>query len=144
MLSVVKKILYVLVVVTSPTIAAGDFPVAPPGATAATTRGLERVDMAELKKSFTGTRIEQDANGKIYQAQYGADGSVILGDSSGLIDRGTFTIVRQNGGGVCLRLEQQMNQRMCTIWFFAGDGVHLFGYNPTDGALRAVSRPVAN
>ena len=144
MFSVVRKILYVLVVVTPPALAAGDFPVAPPGATAAASRGLERVDMAELKKSFAGTRIEQDANGKIYQAQYGADGSVILGDSSGLIDRGTFTIVRQNGGGVCLRLEQQMNQRMCAIWFFAGDGVHLFGYNPTDGALRAVSRPAAD
>jgi hypothetical protein len=78
--------------------------------------------------------------GKVYRAQYGDDGSVILSNSSGLIDRGTFTVIRQHGGGVCLRLEHQMNQRMCAIWFFAQDGVHLFGYSPRDGSLRAVTR----
>jgi hypothetical protein len=40
-----------------------------------------------------------------------------------------------------LRLEHQMNQRMCAIWFLADDASHLFGYNPKDGTLRAVSRP---
>jgi len=141
---VVKRILYVLVVVVTSALAADDFPVAPADATAATAAGLQRVDFVELKKSFAGTRVEQDANGKTYRAQYGADGSVVLDNSSGLIDRGTFTIVRQNDGGVCLRLEQQMNQRMCAIWFFAGDGAHLFGYNPTDGKLRTISRPATD
>jgi len=117
------------------------FPVAPADASAAAGAGLQRLDSSELKKAFSGKRSEQDGRGKSYVAEYGADGSVILGNTSGLIDRGTFTVVRQNGGGVCLRLEQQMNQRMCAIWFRADDGIHLFGYNPRDGKLRAVSRP---
>ena len=130
----------VLALVMMPASAATDFPAAPADVSAATARGLRQLDMAALREAFTGTHVEQDARGKIYRVQYGADGSVILSNSSGLIDRGTFTVIRQHDGGVCLRLEHQMNQRMCAIWFFAQDGVHLFGYNPTDGTLRAVSR----
>lgn len=140
-----RNTLYVLAIsmmalVTIPASAATDFPVAPADASAATAGGLQQLDMAALRKAFTGTHVERDARGKIYRAQYGADGSVILSNSSGLIDRGTFTVIRQHGGGVCLRLEHQMNQRMCAIWFFAQDGVHLFGYSPRDGSLRAVTR----
>ena len=102
---------------------------------------MQRLDTNELTKAFIGKRSEQDGRGKSYVAEYGEDGSVILSNVSGLIDRGTFTIVRQNGGGVCLRLEHQMNQRMRAIWFLAGDGIHLVGYNPRDGKLRAISRP---
>ena len=131
----------ILTLVAMPASAATDFPVAPADATAATAAGLQQLDMTALRKAFTGTHVEHDARGKIYRVQYGADGSVILSNSSGLIDRGTFTVIRQHGGGVCLRLEHQMNQRMCAIWFFAGDGVHVFGCKPTDGALRAISRP---
>ncbi len=136
--------LLVLAFLTMPVGAANQFPVAPPDASAANASGLQQLDMAALRKAFSGTRVEHDARGKVYRAQYGADGSVILSNSSGLIDRGTFTVIRQHGGGVCLRLEHQMNQRMCAIWFFADDGVHLFGYSPTDGTLRAVSRPGAD
>lgn len=140
-----RNILYVLAIsiltlVAMPASAATDFPVAPADASAATASGLQQLDMVALRKAFTGTHVEQDARGKIYRAQYGADGSVILSNSSGVIDRGTFTVIRQHGGGVCLRLEHQMNQRMCAIWFFAQDGVHLFGYKTTSGTLRAVSR----
>lgn len=133
--------LFVLALLMMPAYSATDFPVAPVDASAADAGGLQQLDMAALRKAFTGTHVEQDARGKIYRAQYGADGSVILSNSSGLIDRGTFTVIRQHGGGVCLRLEHQMNQRMCSVWFFAQDGIHLFGYNPADGSLRAVSRP---
>ncbi len=136
--------LLILPAVIMPASAASDFPVAPSDASAATASGLQQLDTAALRKTFTGTHVEQDARGQVYRAQYGADGSVILSNSSGLIDRGTFTVIRQHGGGVCLRLEHQMNQRMCAIWFFADDGVHLFGYSPTDGTLRAVSRPGAD
>ena len=136
-----QKIFYVLAVAAMPVTAAPDFPDAPGDASAAAARGLQRLDVVALKKTFTGEHLEQDTNGKAYRVQYGADGSVILSDPVGLIDRGTFSITRQNGGGVCLRLEQQMNQRICTIWFRADDAVHLFGYNPRDGILRAVSRP---
>lgn len=140
-----RNILYVLAacvlaLVTMPASAATDFAVAPADASTAAERGLQQLDMAALREAFTGIHVEQNARGKIYRVQYGADGSVILSNSSGLIDRGTFTVIRQHGGGVCLRLEHQMNQRMCAIWFFAQDGVYLFGYNPTDGKLRAVSR----
>ena len=117
------------------------FPAAPADASSAADAGLRRLNMTDLSEIFSGHYSEQDARGKIYRTEYGSDGSVILSNSSGLIDRGTFTIVRQNGGGVCLRLEHQMNQRMCAIWFYAQDDVHLFGYNPRDGMLRAVSRP---
>jgi len=142
MLSSVAKVLYLLLLLLQPVMAERTFPVAPADASTAVDAGLRRLDMSDLKNAFSGQYSEQDARGKTYRAEYGADGSVILSDSSGLIDRGTFTIVRQNGGGVCLRLEQQMNQRMCAIWFYADDGVHLFGYNPRDGMLRAVCRPL--
>ena len=133
-----------LMALIMPAGAADGFPVAPADVSAATAGGLQQLDMAALRKAFAGERVEQDARGKVYRAQYGADGSVILSNSSGLIDRGTFTVVRQHGGGVCLRLEHQMNQRMCAIWFLAQDGVNLFGYSSTDGSLRAVSRPAAD
>jgi len=142
-MSGIRNILYVLAVAVGPAMAAADFPVAPVDASAAEARGLQRVDMAVLKKKFSGILVQRDSSGKVSRAQYGTDGSVVLSNTTGLIDRGTFSITRQNGGGVCLRLEQQMNQRMCAIWFFAEDGVHLFGYNPTDGKLWAVSRPDA-
>lgn len=136
----IRNILYVLAMVVAPAMAETEFPVAPADASTAAARGLQRVGMDALKEMFVGLRFERDARGKTYRAQYEADGSVVLSNTSGLIDRGTFSVIRQNGGGVCLRLEQQMNQRMCSIWFVAEDGVHLFGYNPTDGELRAVSR----
>ena len=140
-MSRIQSILYVLAMVVVPATAATDFPVAPSDVSAAAARGLQRADMAMLRNIFSGTRVEQDSRGKVYRAQYGADGSVVLSNAAGLIDRGTFSITRQNGGGVCLRLEQQMNQRICAIWFFADDRVHLFGYNPGDGQLRAISGP---
>ena len=140
-----RNILYVLAacvlaLITMPASAATGFPVAPADASAAAERGSQQLDMAALRKAFTGIHVEQNARGKIYRVQYHAHSSVILSNSSGLIDRGTFTVIRQHGGGVCLRLEHQMDQRMCAIWFFAQDGVHLFGYSPGDGTLHAVSR----
>ncbi len=140
-MSNLAKVLYLLALLSQPVIADQAFPVAPADASIATAAGLQRLDTTELEKAFSGERSEQNAHGKIYRAEYGVDGSIILSNTSGLIDRGTFSITRQAGGGVCLRLEQQMNQRMCAIWFLADDGIHLFGYNPRDGKLRAVSRP---
>ena len=136
----VPKVLYLLVLLSQPVMAERVFPVAPADVSKAVEAGLQRLDTTDLAEAFSGQHSEQGARGKSYRAEYGADGSVVLSDSSGLIDRGTFTIVRQNGGGVCLRLEQQMNQRMCAIWFFSEDGINLFGYNPRDGALHGVSR----
>ena len=143
-MSCLKNVLYVLIVAAVPVWAAAEFPTAPVDARAAEVRGLQRLDVPALKHVFSGTHLEQNAKGKVYRVVYGADGSVILSNTSGLIDRGTFSITRQNGGGVCLRLEQQMNQRMCAIWFRADDTGHLFGYNPKDGSLRAVSLPGQN
>ncbi len=141
MIARLQTILYVLAVAAVPAFAAPDFPDAPGDSSAATARGFQRLDAAALKRTFVGEHTQRDAGGKTYRVQYGADGSVILSNSSGLIDRGTFSITRQNGGGVCLRLEQQMNQRMCAIWFRADDSVNLFGYDPRTGTLYAVSRP---
>lgn len=135
------KVLYLLAFVSQQVVADQAFPSAPAEASIATDAGLQRLDTSDLKKAFSGKRSEQDGRGKSYIAEYGSDGSVILSDTSGMIDRGTFTIIRQYGGGICLRLEQQMNQRMCAVWYRADDGIHLFGYNPRDGKLRAVSRP---
>lgn len=143
-MSCLKNVLYVLIVAAVPVWAAAEFPTAPVDARAAEVRGLQRLDVSALKHVFSGIHLEQNAKGKLYRVVYGADGSVILSNASGLIDRGTFSITRQNGGGVCLRLEQQMNQRMCAIWFGADDTGHLFGYNPKDGSLRAVSLPGQN
>ena len=133
--------LYLLALVSQLVMADQAFPTAPVEVSSATDAGLQRLDTSDLKRAFAGKRLEQDGRGKSYIAEYGSDGSVILSNASGLIDRGTFTIIRQYGGGICLRLEQQMNQRMCAIWYRADDGSHLFGYNPRDGKLRAVSRP---
>ncbi len=143
-MSCLKNVLYVLIVAAVPVWAAAEFPTAPVDARAAELRGLPRLDVPALKDVFSGVHLEQNAKGKVYRVEYGADGSVILSNTSGLIDRGTFSITRQNGGGVCLRLEQQMNQRMCAIWFRADDTGNLFGYNPKDGSLRAVSLPGQN
>jgi len=140
-MSNIVKVLYVLALLSQQVMADQAFPVAPADASAAAGAGLPRLDSSELQNAFSGERAEQNARGKIYQAIYGGDGSVILSNASGLIDRGTFSVTRQAGGGVCLRLEQQMNQRMCAIWFRANDGIHLFGYDPRDGKLRAISRP---
>ena len=136
-------VLYLLLLAVSPAWAAPGFPSAPVDAQAAEAQGLQRLDMSALKQVFSEAHLERDAKGKIYRVEYGSDGSVILSNSSGLIDRGTFSIIRQNGGGLCLRLEHQMNQRICGIWFRAEDDRHYFGYNPRDGALRAVSRSEA-
>lgn len=143
-MSDLRKVLYLLVMLSSPAAADQAFPAAPADASAAAAGGLQRLNTTDLKEKFSGKRAEQDARGRSYWAQYGSDGSVILSGTSGLIDRGTFSITRQNGGGMCLRLEQQMNQRMCAIWFVAADRRHLFGYNPADGSLRAISRPGAD
>ena len=111
-MSCLKNVLYVLIVAAVPVWAAAEFPTAPVDARAAELRGLQRLDVPALKHVFSGVHLEQNAKGKVYRVEYGADGSVILSNTSGLIDRGTFSITRQNGGGVCLRLEQQMNQQM--------------------------------
>lgn len=142
-MSDVAKVWYLLALLSLPAMADRAFPDAPANASAAAAAGLQRLDTDDLKNAFSGERSEQNARAKSYRAEYGSDGSVILSNTSGLIDRGTFSVTRQNGGGVCLRLEQQMNQRMCAIWFLADDGIHLFGYNPRDGSLRAISRPGA-
>jgi hypothetical protein len=63
------------------------------------------------------------------------------GNSSGFIHRGNPSITRQNGCGVCLRLQRQMIQRIFPIWRRADGAAHLFGYNARDGELSAVSRP---
>ena len=143
-MSDVAKVLYLLALLSQPVMADRAFPVAPADVSTAAAAGLKRLDTTDLKTAFAGKRSELDARGKSYRAEYGSDGSVILSNTSGLIDRGTFSVTRQNGGAVCLRLEQQMNQRMCAIWFVAADGIHLFGYNPGDGSLRAISKPGAH
>lgn len=140
-MSGLKNILYVLVVAAMPALADPEFPRAPSDAGDAAARGLQRLDVPSLKRTFTGEHLEQDLAGRVYSVRYGSDGSVVLSKPDALIDRGSFSITRQNGGAVCLRLEQQMNQRRCAIWFLADDARHLFGYNPKDGKLRVVSRP---
>ena len=117
-----------------------ELPDASATATGAGARGLQRLEVEGLKKAFIGKHVERDARGKTYRVEYGEDGSVVLSDTAGEIDRGTFSITRQNGGGMCLRLEQQMNQRFFAIWFENADGF-LFGYQTGDGTLRAVARP---
>ena len=119
---------------------AQDFPEAPADAVAAETAGLKRAGVEELKALFAGLREERNSRGESYLARYRPDGGVELTAGSSPIDRGTFAITAQGGGSVCLMLEKQMNQRLCSIWFAASDGLHLFGYNPSDGKLRTVSR----
>jgi len=121
---------------------AAEFPPAPADAAAAEAAGLQRLAADRLKVEFTAAREERNSRGENYVAQYAADGGVELRTGSSLIDRGTFSVTGQRGGSVCLMLEKQMNQRLCSIWFAAPDGVHLFGYNPSDGRLRAISRPL--
>jgi hypothetical protein len=122
--------------------AAAEFPPAPADTAAAEAAGLQRVTVDRLKLEFTAEREERGSRGENYVAHYAADGAVELRAGSSLIDRGTFSVTGQRGGSVCLMLEKQMNQRLCSIWFAASDGVHLFGYNPSDGRLRTVSRAV--
>jgi hypothetical protein len=121
---------------------AAEFPPAPADAAAAEAAGLQRLAADRLKVEFTAAREERNSRGENYVAHYGVDGRIELrAGGSSLIDRGTFSVTGQRGGSVCLMLEKQMNQRLCSIWFAAPDGVHLFGYNPSDGRLRAISRP---
>ncbi|HZP94041.1 MAG TPA: hypothetical protein VFB20_14340 [Burkholderiales bacterium] len=122
--------------------AAAEFPEPPPDAPAAQAAGLQRLTAAQLESAFAGRREERNSRGELYIAQYRADGSVELRAAGGVIDRGAFRVMDQHGGSVCLMLEKQMNQRLCSIWFAAPDGMHLFGYNPTDGRLRVISRAV--
>lgn len=114
---------------------------APPDAAAAQAAGLRRLAAGELKSTFAGPREERNVSGQSYIAHYAPDGHIELRSGSSLIDRGTFSVTGQNGGSLCLMLEKQMNQRLCSIWFAAPDGLQLFGYHPTDGQLRTVSRP---
>ena len=122
--------------------AAAEFPPAPADAASAEAAGLQRLAADRLKSEFSAAREERNGRGENYVAHYAADGGVELRAGSSLIDRGTFSVTGQRGGSVCLMLDKQMNQRLCSIWFAAPDGVHLFGYNPSDGKLRAVSRAV--
>jgi hypothetical protein len=122
--------------------AAADFPPAPADAAAAGAAGLQRLATERLKTEFTGAREERNSRGENYVAHYGADGRIELRAGSSLIDSGTFSVTGQRGGSLCLMLDKQMNQRLCSIWFVAPDGVHLFGYNPSDGRLRAISRAI--
>jgi hypothetical protein len=122
-------------------LSAQEFPEPPADAVAADAVGLKRVAVEELKSAFVGVREERNSRGERYLAHYRADGGVELTAGSNLIDRGSFSIASRGGGSVCLMLEKQMNQRLCSIWFAAPDGLHLFAYNPSDGKLRAVSRP---
>jgi hypothetical protein len=119
---------------------AAEFPQAPADAAAAEAAGLQRLAPDRLKSEFGAAREERNSRGESYIADYGADGRIELRSGASLIDRGTFSITAQRGGSVCLMLDKQMNQRFCSIWFAAPDGVHLFGYNPSDGKLRATSR----
>lgn len=113
---------------------------APPNAAAAQAAGLRQLDAGELKLAFAGPREERNAGGRSYIAHYAPDGHVELKTGSALIDHGTFSVTAQRGGSLCLMLEKQMNQRLCTVWYAAPDG-QLFGYHPTDGQLRTISRP---
>jgi hypothetical protein len=122
--------------------AAVEFPPAPADVAAAEAAGLERLAPDRLKREFAAAREERSSRGESYVAHYAPDGAVELRAGSSLVDRGTFSVTGQRGGSVCLMLEKQMNQRLCSIWFAAPDGVHLFGYNPSDGKLRAISRAV--
>jgi hypothetical protein len=115
---------------------------APPDALAAQAAGLQRLGAGELKSAFAGPREERNVRGQSYVADYAADGQVELKSGSSLIDRGTFSVTGQDGGLLCLMLEKQMNQRLCTVWFAAPDRSQLFGYNPTDGLLRTISGAV--
>jgi hypothetical protein len=116
-------------------------PEAPPDARAAQAAGLQRLGASDLKSAFAGPREERNLRGQSYVTEYAADGSVQLKSGNSLIDRGTFSVTGQGGGSLCLMLEKQMNQRLCTIWFAAPNDSQLFGYNPTDGQLRIISRP---
>jgi hypothetical protein len=117
-----------------------DFPAAPASLAAAEASGLRRVGAQDLKAAFLGQREERSARGESYVASYQADGRVELRAGSTLIDRGTFSISGRQGGSLCLMLDKQMNQRLCTIWVAAPDSLHLYGYNPGDGGLRTLSR----
>jgi hypothetical protein len=112
----------------------------PADARAAESAGLQRLTTDRLRAEFAGTREERNSRGETYLAHYSADGRIELRSGSSLIDRGTFSVTGQRGGSLCLMLDKQMNQRLCTIWFASPDGAELFGYHPTEGRLRTVSR----
>jgi hypothetical protein len=117
-----------------------DFPAAPASIAAAEAGGLRRVGVDDLKAAFAGQREERSARGESYVADYQADGRIELRAGSALVDRGTYSISGRQGGSLCLMLDKQMNQRLCTIWVAAPDSLHLYGYNPGDGTLRTLSR----
>lgn len=91
-MSDISKALYLLALMSLPVMADRALPVAPVNASMVAAAGLQRLDTTELKKAFSGKRSEQNVRGKSYRAEYGLDGSVVLDDTSGLMDRGTFSI----------------------------------------------------
>lgn len=116
------------------------FPPAPENLRAAEATGLSRLGVEALKQAFLGPRVERTPRGEFVTADYGADGRIEQRMGGSVFDTGTFSITGMAGGSVCLLLIKQMNQRLCGVWFAAPDGRHLFGYNPTDGKPRGVSR----
>lgn len=116
------------------------FPPAPENLRAAEAAGLPRLGVETLRQTFVGTRVERTPRGEFVNADYGADGRIEQRMGGSVFDTGTFSITGMAGGSVCLLLIKQMNQRLCGVWFAAPDGRHLFGYNPTDGKPRGVSR----
>jgi hypothetical protein len=124
-------------------VCAGDFPAAPGSLANAEAAGFVRLDAEALASHFTGSREERSTRGEIWRADYRADGSIELRNDGGVIDRGSFTVSTQRGGSLCLMLEKQMNQRLCSVWFASPDGSYLVGFNPTDGRPRAVSRQLS-
>jgi hypothetical protein len=114
----------------------------PPDAAAAEARGLQRLTPERLRVEFAGVREERTSRGETYLAHYGADGRIELKSGSSIIDRGTFSVTGHRGGSICLMLDKQMNQRLCTVWFAAPEGMQLYGYHPNDGQLRTISRPL--
>lgn len=117
-----------------------DFPPAPENLKAAESAGLHRLGVEALRQTFVGRRTERTPRGEFVQADYGSDGRIEQRVGGAVFDTGTFSITGMAGGSVCLLLIKQMNQRLCGVWFAAPDGRHLFGYNPTDGKPRGVSR----
>lgn len=117
-----------------------DFPSAPETLKAAEAAGLPRLGVEALRQAFVGRRTERTPRGEFVQADYGPDGRIEQRIGGSVFDTGTFSITGMAGGSVCLLLIKQMNQRLCGVWFAAPDGRHLFGYNPTDGKPRGVSR----
>jgi hypothetical protein len=122
--------------------AAQQFPPAPADIAAAEAAGLQRIDVAELQRSYPGKRIAQSARGVIVQTEARADGSVEYSDDAGGADTGTWSASKRYGGAICSAYSKQMGQRFCTVYYAAPDGVHYFGYSPDDKAWRMTTRRV--